>query len=120
GAMRVLDTDGVPTRVAWFTGDDQWVVASCGGDSSGDPMDIRVWSVARDGECFIAASGVRSIREVETSPRGRWLLISDDSGTRLFDLRSNARSPAQLDEPLTEATWHPDELWLVGLAADGR
>ena len=64
-------------------------------------------------------------RVCKTSPRGRWLLASDDDVTRIWDLSRD--HPRDSERPLTghrgpvaSISWSPDEQSLVSAGADGR
>jgi WD40 repeat protein len=123
-----LDTDQQPVRGAFFTGDDRWVIVKCGSDSADDPVEVRAWPLQHAGErgpSFVPVSGSRTLRVLKTSPRGRWLLASDDDATRLWDLsrddpRDSERQLAAHHGPVVSACWSPDEQSLVSGGRDGR
>jgi WD40 repeat protein len=127
-AARALDTDGRSVRVAFFTGDGRWLVGTCGSDVAGDPADVRAWPVSDDpggGSGFVAVAGSRTLRTPETSPRGRWLLVSDDDATRIWDLgradpRDSERRLTGHRGPVASVRWSPDERSLVSAGTDGR
>jgi WD40 repeat protein len=123
-----LDTNQQPVRYAFFTEDDRWLIATCGGDTAGDPLDVRAWPVQNAGghrSSFVAVSGSRTLGVLEASPRGRWLLASDDDVTRLWDLscddpRESERGLIAHRGPVASVCWSPDEQSLVSAGADGR
>ena len=123
-----LDTNQQPVRDAFFTGDDRWVIAKCGSDTAEDPVDVRAWPLQHAGERspgFVVVSGSRTLRVLETSPRGRWLLASDDGATRLWDLsrdepRDSERQLIAHRGPVASVCWSPDEQSLISAGTDGR
>jgi WD40 repeat protein len=123
-----LDTEQQPVRGAFFTGDDRWVIAQCGGDTWEEPVDVRAWPLQNAGErssSFVAVSGSRMLRVLDASPRGRWLLASDDDATRLWDLsrddpRDSERQLIAHRGPAASACWSPDEQSLISAGTDGR
>ncbi len=123
-----LDTNQQPVRGAFFTEDDRWVIAECGTSTAGDPVDVRAWPLQHAGErssSFVAVSGSRTLRVRKTSPRGRWLLASDDDVTRIWDLsrddpRDSERRLIAHRGSVASVCWSPDEQSLVSAGADGR
>jgi len=123
-----LDTDQQPVRYAFFTEDDRWVIAKCGTDTAGDPVDVRAWPLQDAGgrsSSFVAVSGSGTLRVLTTSPRGRWLLASDDDVTRMWDLgrddpRGSERELVAHRGPFASVCWSPDEQSLISAGADGR
>ncbi len=122
-----LDTNQQPVRYAFFTEDDRWLIAECGGSTADDPADVRAWPLqdASERSSFVALSGSRTLRVRQASPRGRWLLASDDDATRIWDLSrddppaSERRLIAHRGE-VADVCWSPDEQSLVSAGADGR
>jgi WD40 repeat protein len=123
-----LDTNQRPVRDAFFTGDDRWVIAECGTSTAGDPADVRAWALQHHGEhrsSFVAVSGSRTLSVRETSPRGRWLLASDDDVTRIWDLscdhpRDSERRLIGHRGSVASVCWSPDEQSVISAGADGR
>jgi WD40 repeat protein len=123
-----LDTNQQPVRDAFFTEDDRWVVAECGTSTAEDPVDVRAWPLQHAGErssSFVAVSGSSTLRVRKTSPRGRWLLASDDDVTRIWDLsrddpHDSERRLIAHRGSVASVCWSPDEQSLVSAGADGR
>jgi WD40 repeat protein len=123
-----LDTNQQPVRDAFFTGDDRWVIAECGTSIAEDPVDVRAWPIQHPGEhssSFVAVSGSRTLRARKTSPRGRWLLASDDDVTRIWELsrddpRDSERRLIGHRGSVASVCWSLDEQSLFSAGADGR
>jgi WD40 repeat protein len=127
-SAHVLDTDQSSVRVAFFSGDDRWLIVRLGTSNAEDPEDVRAWPVRHVGERgpgFVLVSGSRTLRLCETSPSGRWLLVSDDDVTRVWDLglddpRESTRRLIGHHGSVADVCWSLDEQSLVSAGADGR
>jgi WD40 repeat protein len=123
-----LDTNQQPVRVAFFTEDDRWLIARCGGPTTDDPEVVRVWSLRDIGErreAFELVSASRHLRLCDTSPRSRWLLTSDDDLNVVWDLdqgdpRDSRRRLVGHRGPVADVCWGAEEQSLISAGEDGR